>query len=574
LIKDVDEIMNRFSFGKLKKKGKSMLCVIISLSMLLLCADFVGCKVENPTIPVDTLPVAEETTKETTEESTEAATKATAKTKETTTKSTTTSETTVVETTKKEKEKTPVEPIEECPIESDIPVFCINGPVEELLTEEKGYTIEGSYALFGTEGSGEYYDGNLEMKTRGHSSFFYDKKSFKIKLDKKQDFFDMGKSKHWVLLANWTEGSFMRNHLAYQLSEEFGLLAMHGTWVNLVVNGEEFGNYYLCEQIRVEGGRVDIEILEDTVEKIAAAFVTINEKTDYAWIPEDNLVKMMMIQLEWIDTDEFTYADVTFKVSDYYNYDREKLINTGYLVEIDSALDTDARFETSLGRPILIHDPEHAEVVPDIITYLEDIFNAFESGLIDKTYTATYKGETVSIYDLMDMDSLIAYFWIQEIFLNADGWYRSTYLYKDADLEDGSLSKFYIGPVWDMDYSSGGMRDSGESYATNVWGFKDFVPIKQPATAWHKYLIKDPEFQEKAYDFYVAHHDEILAMIDSIDEYETYLQDSITRDAAVWGVWRNDFNTEVQTLKEWLIARVAWLDQQTETLEKFKLSVQ
>ena len=47
---------------------------------------------------------------------------------------------------------------------------------------------------------------DMEIKGRGNYSWTgFDKKPYRIKFDKKQNLFDMGKAKKWILLANYYE---------------------------------------------------------------------------------------------------------------------------------------------------------------------------------------------------------------------------------------------------------------------------------------------------------------------------------------------------------------------------------
>lgn len=69
----------------------------------------------------------------------------------------------------------------------------------------------------------------------------------------------MGKSKHWVLLANRLDQSLLRNRLISYLGTAMGMAYTPKMLpVDLVVNGEYYGSYLLAEQIRIGKTRVDI----------------------------------------------------------------------------------------------------------------------------------------------------------------------------------------------------------------------------------------------------------------------------------------------------------------------------
>ena len=107
------------------------------------------------------------------------------------------------------------------------------------------------------------------IRGRGNSTWMEDKKPYKIKLNKKQNLLGMGKNKHWILLANRFDNSGMRNKMTYWLGDKLGddgnylEFTPQSVPVEVVMNGDYYGTYYLTEQIRIGESRVDIDDLED-----------------------------------------------------------------------------------------------------------------------------------------------------------------------------------------------------------------------------------------------------------------------------------------------------------------------
>ena len=67
-----------------------------------------------------------------------------------------------------------------------------------------------------------------------------------------------------MLIANYLDMSFMKNEMAFFLSEELGMdWTIHGQYINLIKNGEYLGLYWLGEQIKVDKNRVNIEEDDD-----------------------------------------------------------------------------------------------------------------------------------------------------------------------------------------------------------------------------------------------------------------------------------------------------------------------
>lgn len=107
------------------------------------------------------------------------------------------------------------------------------------------------------------------VRGRGNVTWTTDKKPYKLKLDKKADLLGMGKNKHWALLANRFDGSMLRNRLVSYIGTRLGLdYTPKMLPVDLVINGEYAGSYFLSETVRIGSSRVDIDELtpEDNTE--------------------------------------------------------------------------------------------------------------------------------------------------------------------------------------------------------------------------------------------------------------------------------------------------------------------
>ena len=122
--------------------------------------------------------------------------------------------------------------------------------------------------------SGEYIEdiSGVRIKLRGNtSSYYWEKKPYKIKLSKKTDLLFRDDSKYkdkdWVLLRVY-DGFLTRFFTGNRLGELIGL-GWQPQWeyVNLVINGDYKGDYILIESVEKEKGRVNIDdtgyIIED-----------------------------------------------------------------------------------------------------------------------------------------------------------------------------------------------------------------------------------------------------------------------------------------------------------------------
>lgn len=108
------------------------------------------------------------------------------------------------------------------------------------------------------------YSGQTGIRGRGNSTWSYPKKPYALKLDSKAEILGMPKHKRWVLLANWMDRTLLRNCVSFNLAERTDLAyTPRGQFVEVFINGKHKGNYFLCEHIKVDENRVDIDELDE-----------------------------------------------------------------------------------------------------------------------------------------------------------------------------------------------------------------------------------------------------------------------------------------------------------------------
>ena len=156
----------------------------------------------------------------------------------------------------------PAAPVEQEP-KKEIPQLFIsleNVTLEQLNNGAKKIKYDGNEATFLVEG--ERFDfSNVQIKGRGNSTWGRNKNPYQIKFDSKVDLFGMGKAKNWILLANYYDASFLRNDLAYFLSD---LLfeknkMIPGEFVELYIDGDYRGLYYLTHKAEINRSVVNLK---------------------------------------------------------------------------------------------------------------------------------------------------------------------------------------------------------------------------------------------------------------------------------------------------------------------------
>jgi hypothetical protein len=100
---------------------------------------------------------------------------------------------------------------------------------------------------------------SVNIKGRGNSSWdIMPKKSYRLKFDNKISLFDDPKDKSWVLLANYSDKTCLRNHTAFYMGSISKLdYTPRFHFVELILNGMYMGNYQLGEKVKIGKDRVN-----------------------------------------------------------------------------------------------------------------------------------------------------------------------------------------------------------------------------------------------------------------------------------------------------------------------------
>lgn len=322
-----------------------------------------------------------------------------------------------------------------------LPVLHINTENSTPITS-KEYYLNGTYYLdnLGIEGYKSIGSANepltLKIKGRGNYTFTgFDKKPYRLKLDSKAALLGMKKSKHFALLAHADDNlGFLRNTMGFELSRRGGLnFTPEQRPVEVVLNGEYIGLYFLTETIRVDSDRVKI-----------------TEQADNISDPEE--------------------------------------ITGGWLVEIDNYWDADQVTINEGNGELIRLTYKSPEVLSDAQSdYLKNLATA-----ADRAIYANDKSST-EWENIIDIDSLATFYLIQEIMDNAESFHGSCYFHKHR----GADTKIIFGPVWDFGNSYHRSTDKfihqdppyGQTWIAEIAKFPRFqARVKQ---LWDKFLDND-----------------------------------------------------------------------------------
>lgn len=253
-----------------------------------------------------------------------------------------------------------------------LPVVILNTPDGKRITSKEIW-LEGADMLIFDENREVDFEGTLSVKGRGNTTWqLYPKKPYALKLDSKSKILGMKKHKRWCLLANYLDRTLIRNAVAFEISRSTGLpYTPSGKFVELILNGEHLGNYYLTEQIKVDENRVDIaELVDDgSLESLTG----------------------------------------------------------GYIFELDTYFDELNKFYSSIfSLPWQFKDPD--EVTIDQINYIKDYVYLLEESLLGQNLTNR------EYLNYLDVDSFIDYWFVYELSTNREPMHpKSVYMIKDKN---------------------------------------------------------------------------------------------------------------------------------------------
>ena len=296
----------------------------------------------------------------------------------------------------------------------------------------------------------EGYDGPIGIKLRGNSSLGFSQKKYTLETrdadGKELDVSLLGLPAHskWVLLAPYNDISMSRDPLAFKLWRDMGHWGPRTVMCELTMDGDYRGIYIFTEAIKRGKDRVNISKLK---------------KSDTAG--------------------------------------RE--LTGGYLLRIDTFNDDDATFtskvpgvgEGNMSSQIIwscIY-PKKKNLQPEQMTYIQNFVDTVEQVIQSEDFADPQKGYAHYI----DVPSFVDYFIHTELSLNADGYKRSAYFYKEKQHEDGTGGKLFAGPVWDYNLAYG---NANFANANNLeaWCFEGASNNPTPAM-WQR-LLQDPNFRK------------------------------------------------------------------------------
>lgn len=145
----------------------------------------------------------------------------------------------------------------------NLPVFYIEIENGQEVTSREEY-LNATLRIDTEHAAGDFpglETSEILIRGRGHYSWKFDKKPYKLRFEKKTSVLGMKASKNWTLLANYADRSLIQNYVAMEMGKVMDNIPYHSTQypVDVFVNGTYRGVYTFGEQLEAKKERIDLE---------------------------------------------------------------------------------------------------------------------------------------------------------------------------------------------------------------------------------------------------------------------------------------------------------------------------
>lgn len=414
-----------------------------------------------------------------------------------------------------------------------------SGTAEQINTD-KEIKEPGHISVLEADGSISFDYQLTYIKGRGNTSYTeFEKKPYQIKLPESVPFLGMQPAKRWAFISNSADPTLLRNALSRNLAAHLGLAqSEEGVFVDLYLNGEYVGNYYVTEKVEIQKNRLDITDLEKTTEIV------------------NNESELGLYETAWSDTTKAKQIP-----------ENPDDITGGYLIERDfddrflkQVENHGSYFITQANESFLLRSPEYAS--PEQIAYIDAYVQSVENAILSPDGIDADSGKYYA--DLIDTDSFVRKYLLEEVTANYDGGVASSYFYKDADTVN---DKLFAGPIWDYDVTWG----NAPAYLGHVSSSPNRLTrlaAHQDSSVWFSALYAKPEFYREltaCYENEISAYLPILAN-EVLPQLSEMTDASAAMDRARWEEEYRlhediaDREEEIAFLSDYILLRREFLD--------------
>ena len=404
----------------------------------------------------------------------------------------------------------------------------------------------GAMAIVNVDGKVDHADDLRQLRGRGNSTWFLEKKPYQFKLENRADLLNTGvkseRSRTWVLLADFYDSTMLHNRVMLDLGLEIGLAeTSHSEHVDLYYDGEYRGLYLLCEKVEVDEARLDWDDYDAVIDAINKS----------AGIRDLSVLE----------------AEVGEQETGYYSYIRDLAepedpsVGT-YMVEMENpaiTLSDRCWFYLDDGSVLALKNPENAS--KNMVSYISARLAEAQKTLIHGGVNPE-TGRTLS--DDFDVEGFARNLLLQELAHNADGYtYSSSWFILPAQ-----QTRFEAGPLWDFDLSLRIRREGTNAEGVGLRALK----------SWPQLFYGCDAFVETMQRIY---REEIAPVVEKIllgseqgrylrplQEYVREIRAARAMNERIWPgqryfefCYEEGFDAEIEAMRRFLEKRHAWLSQ-------------
>lgn len=405
---------------------------------------------------------------------------------------------------------------------------------------DKNVKEAGEISVLGADGVTSFRMPLSYIKSRGNTSFTsFEKKSYQIKFMESASFLGMDAAKKWIFISNAPDTSLLRNALTRNLADHLGLAqSEEGVFVDLYLNGEYRGNYYVTEKVEVERNRLSITDLEEATERA-------NDNGD-----------LSSCETAWTHTTKARQIPNDPKdITGGYLIERD--FENRFLAEVEV---NNSYFITEANESFIVRSPEYAS--EDQIAYINNYIQGAENAILSPDGIDGNSGK--SYEDLIDVNSFARKYLLEEVASNYDGGVASSYFYKDRDSVNGKL---FAGPIWDYDITWGN-APSYLGYLSRSPKRLTRLEAHEDSSVWFTALYEKKDFYREVCSCYQEEISPYLPTLalHVLPQLEKNTAASAAMDRVRWAAQYEENETlgsreeEIAFLTDYILARKEFLD--------------
>lgn len=396
----------------------------------------------------------------------------------------------------------------------------------------------------------------------------------------------MPKESDWILYPSYSDKTFIRDALGYELWREMGHYAPRTRYVELFVHrqddrlnrekvkslkGERFAippsPYPLPQGEGMSAAPLAVlppgkwtyqegMKLSRTISELSTLNHELSVFTAYDYEGVYVLVEKIKRGKERVNVRKLHPQD-----------NAEPEITGGYIFKKDRLKPDEHGFKTGEGVQFCFVEPKERDITLEQQRWLTNYMNEFERVL----FSDNFRDPTNAYARYIDVDSFIDYHWMVEMGKCVDGYWFSQYFHKERG------GKLAMGPIWDWDISFGNSFYV-DGWRTNGWLWEAINKpgvLIGPHYKWFARLFEDPDFLQRYIDRWAELRQSVFAtsnVLAQVDRLADEVRPVQSRNYQRWNNLRTrihpnhyvgtNYQDEVNWLKDWIVGRLGWIDNQ------------